>query len=260
MTEVFLISGVDLFSHGPTLAYVGIVVFLMLTGAGLPVPEEVFIIAAGAASAQGELDPRLAFAACLFGALAGDCILYWIGYHFGRRVVREHHWWTRFVHPEREAQMERMIRDHGLKVLFLTRFLVGIRAPVYLSAGVLHVRFRRFFLIDLFCATMVIGTFFGLSYFLSDRYGESIYAWIHGAEVGFSVAVAAVVVAAAIFFYWRHRRRKAAQLPLAQLPLESSRPACQDPELPQSPNDPTEKVVESGNPAPVDVKSTSRRT
>jgi len=202
-----------LLSHGPVLAYLGIVFFLMLTGAGLPIPEEVFIIAAGVAAARGALNVWIALAACLLGALIGDCIMYWIGYHFGRRVVREHHWWTRFVHPEREARMEQMIRRHGLKVFFLARFLVGIRAPVYLSAGVLHVGFRRFLLIDLFCATIVIGTFFGLSYFLSDRYGETIYLWIREAEVLLTVIVVLAVVAAGVY-YWRHHRRKLAEAEL----------------------------------------------
>lgn len=191
-----------LLSHGPLLAYVGIAVFLMLTGAGLPIPEEVFIIAAGVASSYGKLDPWLAVSACLFGALAGDCIMYWIGYHFGRSVVREHPWWARFVKPEREAQMERMIDKHGLKVFFLARFLVGLRSPVYLTAGILRVPFRRFLLIDLFCATVVIGLFFSLSY----AYGEAIAGWIHGAEYGLW-AIVVLAAAAASIYYWRKRRR-----------------------------------------------------
>src|SRR5574340_672203 len=102
-----------LFMHGPYLAYAGIAFFIMLTGAGFPLPEEVFIIAAGAASAQGVLNPWIAFAVCLGGGLLGDCLLYWIGYHFGRSVIRDHHWWARLVHPERGAQVERLIDDHG---------------------------------------------------------------------------------------------------------------------------------------------------
>lgn len=216
MTDILL-------SHGPYLAYLGIALFVMLTGAGFPVPEEVFIIIAGVASSQGFLDWWLAVAACLFGALAGDCLLYWIGYHFGSNVLREHHWWTRFVHPEREAQMEQMIDKHGLKVLFLTRFLVGIRAPVYLSAGVLRVPFRRFLLIDLFCATAVIGTFFGLSYFLGERYGEAIYHWIHDLEVLLTVIVVVAVVAACIYF-WRRRKRAAGKPKLTEELSENDRP------------------------------------
>lgn len=199
-----------LLSQGPLLAYVGIVVFLMLTGAGLPVPEEVFIIAAGVASSHyEELNPWLAMSACLFGALAGDCIMYWIGYHFGRNVLREHAWWARFVKPEREAQVERMINKHGLKVFFLARFLVGLRSPVYLSAGILRVPFRRFLMIDLFCASVVIGLFFSLSY----RYGTAITGWIRGAEVGLWVIVVLVLIGVGVYYYyWRRRARKQAQL------------------------------------------------
>ena len=199
-----------LLSQGPLLAYVGIVVFLMLTGAGLPVPEEVFIIAAGVASSHyEELNPWLAMSACLFGALAGDCIMYWIGYHFGRNVLREHPWWARFVKPEREAQVERMINKHGLKVFFLARFLVGLRSPVYLSAGILRVPFRRFLIIDLFCASVVIGLFFSLSY----RYGTAITGWIRGAEVGLWVIVVLVLIGVGVYYYYRRRpARKHAQL------------------------------------------------
>ena len=147
-----------LLTHG---SYLGIIFVLILTGSGLPIPEEVPIIAAGLLSAHGQMDPWLAIGACLIGALLGDCVIYWIGHHFGRRVLREHHWWTRFVKPEREARLETMLQQHGLKVFFLARFLVGIRSPVYLAAGILRVPFRRFLLIDLFCATTVIGTFLG---------------------------------------------------------------------------------------------------
>jgi len=193
-----------LLSHGPHLAYVGIAVFLMLTGAGLPIPEEVFIIAAGVASAHGALNPWLALSACLFGALAGDCVMYWIGYHFGRNVVREYPRWARFVKPEREAHIEEMIEKHGLKVFFLARFLVGLRSPVYLAAGILRVPFRRFLLIDLFCATMVIGTFFVLSY----KYGTVIVRWIRLGEGSLTVVVVLVLMIAAGVYCWRRRRRK----------------------------------------------------
>ncbi len=226
-----------LLSHGPVLAYLGIVGFLMLTGAGLPVPEEVFIIAAGVASAQGALNPWLALSACLVGALAGDCVMYWIGFHFGRSVLREHHWWDRFVHPEREARMERMINAHGLKVFFLARFLVGIRAPVYLTAGILRVRFRRFLLIDLFCATAVIGTFFGLSYFLSDRYGVAIYRWIREAEVLLTVIVVVAVIATGFYFWRRHHRQP------VETPPEPAELTGEEPDYEEEPADEVEQVA-----------------
>jgi membrane protein DedA with SNARE-associated domain len=209
-----------LLSHG---SYLAIIVVLILTGAGLPVPEEVAIVAAGILSSHGRLDPWLALAACLFGALAGDCVMYWIGRHFGRRVLWERHWWARFVKPQREAQIEEMIQKHGLKVFFLARFLVGLRSPVYLSAGILRVPFRQFLLIDLFCATTVIGLFYSLSY----RYGTTITGWIQEAELWLTVVVVLALIGVGCF-YWRRHRRKPAESP--GVPPEEALPAPEQPQ------------------------------
>jgi membrane protein DedA with SNARE-associated domain len=149
------------------------------------------------------LDPRLAFGCCLFGAVVGDAIMYWIGYHFGRGVLREHPLWARYVTPEREAQIETMFRRHGLKVFFVARFLVAIRSPVYLTAGILRMSFRRFLLIDLFCATVVVGVF----YFLAFRYGKDIAAWFKQAEGWFTLAVVVAAVCAGLYFWRRHKRK-----------------------------------------------------
>jgi membrane protein DedA with SNARE-associated domain len=201
-----------LVTHG---SYLLISFVLALTGAGLPIPEEVPILTAGIMASQGQLNPWLAFVACLAGALVGDCIMYGIGYQFGRSVVREHRYWAVLVTPQREAQMEEMISRHGLKVLFLARFLVLLRSPVYLTAGILKLPFRRFFLFDLVCATIVIGVFFSLSYF----FGQAATPWIRRVEilVTLVVVVAVLAVVGVGFYFWRsHQRRVAEQAATAQ--------------------------------------------
>jgi membrane protein DedA with SNARE-associated domain len=209
--------------------YLGIIVVLVLTGAGLPVPEEVPIIAAGVAAYYGQMNPWLALAACFVGALLGDCVMYSIGYHFGHNVLRDHPWFARFLRPEREAHLEEMINQHGWKVFLAARFLVGLRSPVYLTAGILRVPFRRFVLVDLFCAALVICTFFGLSYLFAER----ITGWIHrirNAEMAITVLVAAAVVGVVLFFYVRHRRRVArirTRRQLRSLRLAGTEPATE---------------------------------
>ena len=186
-------------------SYLAIVAVLILTGSGLPIPEEVPIIAAGILSAHGKLDPLLAFFCCLSGALIGDCIMYAIGYHFGRGLLQDHHWWARFLTPEREQEIELKFRRHGLKVFFIARFLVGVRSPVYLTAGILRVSFKRFFVIDLICATAVVGTFFGLTYL----FGQHIVQWVRHAEVLLTLVVIVVVACVAIYLWRRHVRKTA---------------------------------------------------
>jgi membrane protein DedA with SNARE-associated domain len=198
-----LIQVNDLLGYG----YAGIIVFLILTGCGLPIPEEAAIIAAGALSAppNPRLDWRLALLSCIVGAVVGDSVMYWIGRHFGAAILHKHPLWLRMVTPEREQWTESLLKKHGVKVILLTRFMVGLRLPIYLSAGLLKVPYLRFLITDTICALFVVTLFFGLTYF----YGGPILAWLKDAERGLTVAVVATVCVAAIYWYRRHARKAA---------------------------------------------------
>ncbi len=184
------------------ISYFGIVLALILTGCGMPIPEEVPIVAAGMASAGGSLHPWGAFVACLIGAILGDCVLYSIGYHFGHGLAKKHPRFAQLLHADREAQIEDMMRRHGFKLFFIARFMVGFRAPVYLTAGILRISFRRFLFIDGLCATAVVSTFYWLSY----HYGDTILKWILQLDIAVTITVLIVLAGAGILF-WRRRRR-----------------------------------------------------
>jgi membrane protein DedA with SNARE-associated domain len=187
------------------VSYLGIILVLVLTGTGLPVPEEVPIVAAGIASSVGTLNPWWAFLACLVGALVGDSVLYTIGYHFGHSLVTRYPRFAHLLHADREARIEQMIRKHEMKVFFLSRFMVGVRGPVFLAAGVLRIPFYRFLSIDAVCATSVVGTFFGLSY----AYGDRLTSLIRQSEIWFTVLVALAACGVVCFYLWRRRRKNA---------------------------------------------------
>ena len=184
-------------------SYLGIFALMVLTGCGLPVPEEVFIIGAGILSAQGDLRPETAFASCLLGALVGDTAMYSIGRRFGHNLIYLHPKFARFVGAEREEYFERAILRHGFKVLLLARFMVGVRGPVYLAAGVVRMPFLRFLAWDLVCASLVVGAFFSLSY----NFGDDIARLLRDAEVMLTVVVIAVLGVAAFIALRRHRRQ-----------------------------------------------------
>jgi membrane protein DedA with SNARE-associated domain len=184
-------------------SYLGIVLFLTLTGIGLPVPEEVPIVAAGVASRAGAIHWYYALPACLIGAVLGDSLMYAIGRFFGARILKEHPWWSGFLTPERERTIEDLIQRHGIKAFFVARFLVGLRSPFYLTAGILRVKYRWFLFADLICASVVIGGFFGLAYFFGDR----IFGLIRSAEAGLTLAAVSCAVLAVVAFFWFRKRR-----------------------------------------------------
>jgi membrane protein DedA with SNARE-associated domain len=184
--------------------YLSIIVILILTGCGLPLPEEIPIIGAGVAASLHNLDPWAAVFSCLIGALLGDSVLYAIGYHFGRNLVEAHPRLAHLLHAEREAKMEQLIDKHGLKVLLAARFMVGVRAPVYLTIGILRQPFRKFILFDAFCASAVVSVFFGLSY----AFGENVAKWVRESELVFTALVIGAVLVGLIIFWVRRRRRR----------------------------------------------------
>ena len=192
----------DWFERG---SYLGIILFLTLTGIGLPVPEEVPIVAAGVASKAAALKWYYALPACLVGALLGDSLMYAIGRFFGARILKEHPWWSGFLTAEREKTIENLIQRHGIKAFFVARFLVGLRSPFYLTAGILRVKYRWFLLADFICASVVIGGFFGLAYLFGDR----ITGLIQSAERGFTaVIIVAALAALAVIAFFSFRKRR----------------------------------------------------
>ena len=197
-------------NHGEYFAYSGIIIFLILTGGGLPIPEDVPIVAAGVLSSHAPdetpfLNVSLAYASCLIGALLGDLLVYSIGRYLGHNFLRRHPRFAHWLHEEREKQMEDLIQQHGLKVFFVARFMVGVRAPLYLAAGALRVPWRRFLLIDGICATIVVTVVF----WLSHVYGRVISEYLHGSQILLTVVIATAVICVLVYFWIRRRRRLA---------------------------------------------------
>lgn len=189
---------------GGYLPYLGIIIFLILTGAGLPIPEEVLVVAAGFLSSEHHLELPLAYLACVLGALLGDILVYSIGRYPGHNFFRKHPWFARLLHEDREKQMEEMIKKHGLKVFFVARFMVGVRMPLYLAAGVVRMPWWRFLLINGICATTVVT----VAFWLGHQYGRVVGEYIRNSQYGLTLVVVVGLVTVLIYFLIRRKRSK----------------------------------------------------
>lgn len=128
-------------------SYLGPFVILLLCGVGLPLPEEVTLIASGLLLHQGKVEFLPITAVCSVAILLGDSIPYWLGRRMGKRALQ----WrlvSRVLHPERFAIVEEKFQRHGSWMIFFCRFLPGIRIPGYFSAGTLRMSFVRFLVLD----------------------------------------------------------------------------------------------------------------
>jgi membrane-associated protein len=121
-----------------------VVVFLEV--AGLPfIPGEAALIAAAALASQGHGSIvayiALAFAAAVLGALVG----YFVGERWGRTILTRWDWFERITHKGVEKS-EHFFERHGVKAVFLGRFVPVLRATLGWMAGLGRMRFRTFLL------------------------------------------------------------------------------------------------------------------
>jgi len=187
------------------LRYVGLFLILFAAGLGLPVPEEVPIVAAGILSHTGVFHWWLALPVILAGVLAGDAVLYWVGHHWGERVLD---WCAvrRVLSRKREAQLLTAYRDHGAKILLTARHVVGLRAAAFLTAGIARVPFWRFLALDAAAAGVGVPVSFGLAYLFADQVYE-VLRDVHRLERWLALlGVAAVAAWLVVGAYHRSRR------------------------------------------------------
>jgi membrane protein DedA with SNARE-associated domain len=129
--------------------------------------------------------------------------MYGIGHRFGHSLLRRHPKLGALLGAQEERRFETAARRHGFKVMLLSRFMVGVRAPVYLAAGVVRMPYSKFLMWDLVCATLVVSIFFGLSFF----FGQSIAHLFKQAEVAVTVIVLLTIGVIAFIALKRYRRR-----------------------------------------------------
>jgi len=185
--------------------YIGIFAVLLLGSLGVPIPEEMPIIAAAVLSHGGIVRWWLAGPVCLVGVLSGDVVLYWVGRHGGEHVLN----WraVRLVlTPEREQWLKAAYRRHALKTVVTARHVMGLRAAAFLTAGIARVPFWKFVLADAGAAVLGVPLTFGLAYFFTDQI-KAIVADVHRAERWLALVGLAGVAMALIVVAWRWNRR-----------------------------------------------------
>ena len=148
--------------------YLGVFLVLFAAGIGVPIPEELPVLTSGVLAHEGVVRWWLALPVCLLGVLAGDVTLYWVGRHWGERVLA----WRvvrRVLSREREEALKAAYRRHGVKIVFTARHVMGLRAAAFLTAGIVQIPFGRFLAVDTAAALVGVPLSFGIAFFFTDQ-------------------------------------------------------------------------------------------
>jgi membrane protein DedA with SNARE-associated domain len=199
----------DLLQHLITIfaenGYIAVFIALMICGAGLPLPEDITLVAGGVIAGLGYANVHAMFGLAMFGVLLGDAGIFLLGHHYGARILQ----WrfvARVLTPSRYVMVQEKFARYGNRMLFFARFLPGMRTTIYLTAGTTHrVSFLRFLLIDTLAALISVPFWVYLGYFGADNH-EWLVMWIQRGQSSLW-ALVGILMLTLLVLWWRHRRR-----------------------------------------------------
>jgi membrane protein DedA with SNARE-associated domain len=183
-------------------AYGAIIGLLLVCGLGIPLPEDITLIAAGILSALGSVTLPGAIAAGFFGVIVGDAFMFTLGRVYGRRafklpIIRN------IMSDKLIALAERKVLRNSKFICFTARFLPGLRSPIFLTSGILGVKPVTFFALDGIAALISVPL-----WILGGRiFGENLDATLKYAERA-QVFLLILVVCLIVGYTWFRRRKK----------------------------------------------------
>ncbi len=153
-------------AHGYWIVFFGV----MLENAGLPVPGETILLAAGFFASQGTFALETVIGIATLGAITGDNGSYWIGRKLGRDLLLRYGKYI-LLTGKRFNRIEAFFHKHGDKTVLVARFLSGFRVFTALFAGATHMRWPRFLLFNILGAVLWATTIALLGYFFGKNWG-----------------------------------------------------------------------------------------
>jgi membrane protein DedA with SNARE-associated domain len=189
--------------HGLTPYFV-IFGILLGCGLGLPIPEDIILLTAGLLAYYGLTNVWLTMLVGLLGVIVGDTLIFWLGSHYGRKLTKK--WFFHKLLPDdRLLAVSRRFKRRGNRLIFAARFMPGLRAPIFFSAGTLHLPYRVFLFYDGLAALLSVPLIVGAVYYFGDNLDQVVHS-IQRFEHGVLLVIAVVMVLMLGKWYVTHRK------------------------------------------------------
>lgn len=190
---------------GP-MAYLGIFAILVACGLGVPLPEDISLILGGYLAGRGQADLGLMMFTGFAGILVGDSVIFAIGRRYGSRIGRSpgKGFFGRIVTPEKRLKVEQMFAKHGEKVVCAARFMPGVRAVTFFTAGSAGMKYSHFIFWDGLAALLSAPVFVYGGYY----FAENLERLISGLKRGQAWVFGSLAVVAVAWFLWSRIRKR----------------------------------------------------
>ncbi len=192
-------------------AYATVFGILLICGLGVPLPEDIALLLGGYLAHAGAANVWVMVAVGYVGIAVGDSMIFAAGRRMGRRYggAREG-FWAKVLTEKKREKVRELYAKWGPQVVLVARFLPGLRAVAFFTAGSTGMRYLTFLFYDSVAALASAPIFVLLGY----KFGGELDALVDRIKKGQLSAIATVAAVALIWFGWRMfkaRRAKRAE-------------------------------------------------
>lgn len=188
-------------------AYAAIIGILLACGLGIPVPEDITLVAAGILAGLGTITLSGAIFVGLIGVLLGDAFLFFLGRFYGHRVFKLPVFRTIFTEERINASRDRILHNSKF-ICFVARFLPGLRAPIFLTAGIMGVKPIIFLTLDGLAALISVPFWVIVGWYLGGNLDATL-RFVMKAQKSLLIVIALIVAGFFIYRFIRRRRKPA---------------------------------------------------
>lgn len=168
---------------GPAIAMVAMVE--SLAAVGIVVPGVAILFALGAMAGTGLLDIYSTLLWAFAGAVVGDGVSFWLGYHYHEKLKS---WWPFNRHPQWLKHGEQFFYKYGMFSVVIGRFVGMVRPFIPVVAGMMDMPPMRFFVVNVLSALawapvyLLPGFLAGAALTMKDQFPDQL--WLLATIVG----------------------------------------------------------------------------
>jgi membrane protein DedA with SNARE-associated domain len=187
------------------------VTFLLLfaCGLGLPLPEDIPLIIAGAFLCTDTKSWIITGTTAWCGIIGGDCVLYYMGRRYGMEITRVP-FIGKHVTRERIQHVQTLFEKYGVGVVAIGRMFAGIRGAMVVCAGTIRFNFIKFLIADGLAAVVSGGLFMLLGHWIGEQLNDpAAQRKIHEFKEYFIGGGIVLLLGFVLFILWRRGHKQA---------------------------------------------------
>lgn len=173
---------------------------------GMPLPATPALVGAGVFAGNGEMRLALILLIGVGATLIADTVWFWLGRHYGHRILNL---MCRFSMDSDACvnRAEHFMQRHGIKSLFISKFVPGMNHTVLPLTGTARTPLGRFLLWDAAGALLWAGAYVGIGYAFSEEIQDAADRII---RIGGEAVIIGLVVLLLVYVVAKILRRRRA--------------------------------------------------